>query len=217
MSTGWVKLHRKLVDWEWYSDVNTTRVFLHLLIVANHKSNKWRGIEISRGQRLTSISKLAKEVNLSERKIRTAIKHLKSTSEVTSYSSAQHTVFTVVNYESYQEATSEVTSERQTSDKQVTTNKNDKNEKNVNKENMSVITDAFSFFWNSYPLERRKNKKGCLEKYKSKCKGMTPEQIEALTNKIINDLERRLGELKEVKFLPMTESYLNQNRWEDNE
>ena len=46
---------------------------------------------------------------------------------------------------------------------------------------------------------------------------MTPEQIEALTNKIINDLERRLGELKEVKFLPMTESYLNQNRWEDNE
>ena len=65
MSTGWVKLHRQLLDWEWYNDVNTTRVFLHLLLVANHKDNNWRGIEIKRGQRLTSISGLASETNLS--------------------------------------------------------------------------------------------------------------------------------------------------------
>ena len=86
-----------------------------------------------------------------------------------------------------------------------------------NKENMSVITDAFSFFWDSYPLKRRKNKKGCFEKYKSKCKGMDVNQIEDFTNKIINDLERRLSELEDIKYLPMTEPYLNQNRWEDNE
>ncbi len=151
MSTGWVKLHRKLVDWEWYSDVNTTRVFLHLLMMANHKSNNWRGIEVARGQRLTSILKLSKEVNLSERKIRTAIKHLKSTNEVTSYSNAQHTVFTIVNYESYQEATSEGSNERQASDKQVTTNNNDKNDKNVNKDIHQQIADMWNASFSELP------------------------------------------------------------------
>ena len=95
--SGWIKLHRKLTEWEWYSDVNTSRVFLHLLLVANHKDNQWRGIHIKRGQRLTSFSKLAIETNLSIKNIRTAIKRLKSTNEVASYSNAQHTVFTVIN------------------------------------------------------------------------------------------------------------------------
>jgi len=72
MSTGWIKIHRQLLDWEWYNDVNTTRVFLHLLLVANHKDNKWRGIDIKRGQRLTSISALADETSLSIKNIRTS-------------------------------------------------------------------------------------------------------------------------------------------------
>jgi len=61
MSSGWIKLHRKLLDWEWYDDVNTTRVFLHLLMVANHKDNNWRGITIKRGQKLTSLSSLQRK------------------------------------------------------------------------------------------------------------------------------------------------------------
>ena len=131
MSAGWIKIHRKLTRWEWYNDVNTTRVFLHLLLVANHKDNKWRGIEIKRGQRLTSISALAIETNLSIKNIRTSIKRLKSTNEVASHSTAQHTVFTMVNYDLYQEGASEVANKGQAKGKQGATNKNDKN---VNKE-----------------------------------------------------------------------------------
>ena len=131
MSSGWVKLHRKITEWEWYSDVNTTRVFLHLLVVANHKDKKWRGIDIKRGQRLTSISALSKETSLTIKNIRTAIKRLKSTNEVASYSTAQHTVFTMVNYDLYQEEASETANQGQTKGKQGATNKNVKNEKNV--------------------------------------------------------------------------------------
>ncbi len=132
MSSGWVKLHRKITEWEWYSDVNTTRVFLHLLVVANHKDKKWRGIDIKRGQRLTSISALSKETNLTIKNIRTAIKRLKATNEVASYSTAQHTVFTMVNYDLYQEEANETANQGQTEGKQGATNKNVKNEKNVN-------------------------------------------------------------------------------------
>jgi len=144
MSTGWVKLHRQLLDWEWYNDVNTTRVFLHLLIVANHKDNKWRGIDIKRGQRLTSISALASETNLSIKNIRTSIKRLKSTNEVASISTAQHTVFTMVNYDLYQDEASEVANKGQTKGKQGATNKNDKNENNVNKDLYQLVVDEFN-------------------------------------------------------------------------
>ena len=128
--SGWIKLHRKLTEWEWYSDVNTSRVFMHLLLVANHKDNQWRGISIKRGQRLTSISKLADETNLSIKNIRTSIKRLKATNEVASHSNAQHTVFTIVNYDLYQQEASEVASEGQAKGKQVATNKNVKNDNN---------------------------------------------------------------------------------------
>tara|TARA_R110000782_G_scaffold263152_1_gene355678 strand:- start:1249 stop:1947 length:699 start_codon:yes stop_codon:yes gene_type:complete len=148
MSTGWVKLHRQLLDWEWYNDVNTTRVFLHLLIVANHKANKWRGIDIKRGQRLSSIQGLATETNLSIKNIRTAIKRLKSTNEVASHSTAQHTVFTMVNYDLYQEEASETASKGQTKGKQGATNKNEKNDNNKkNKDLYQQIADEWNFIF----------------------------------------------------------------------
>ena len=102
MSTGWIKLHRQLLDWEWYDDINTSRLFIHLMLTANHKDNNWRGIEIKRGSRLTSLDKLSSETSLSVSKIRTSIKKLISTNEIASKSHSQHTVFTMINYDSYQ-------------------------------------------------------------------------------------------------------------------
>ena len=40
---GYIKLHRKLLEWEWYSDTNVKIVFLHCLLMANHDDTKWRG------------------------------------------------------------------------------------------------------------------------------------------------------------------------------
>ena len=50
---GWIKLHRKILDWEWYDDINTKVLFLHLLLTANHEEQKWRGKIIERGQLIT--------------------------------------------------------------------------------------------------------------------------------------------------------------------
>ena len=102
MNNGWIKLHRNLLEWEWYDDINTSRLFIHLLLTANHKDNNWRGIEIKRGSRLTSLDKLAKETGLTVSKIRTSIKKLISTQEIASKSHSQHTVFIMKNYDTYQ-------------------------------------------------------------------------------------------------------------------
>lgn len=138
---GWIKLHRKMLEWEWYDDPNCFRVFMHLLIIANHKDNKWRGRLIKRGQHLTSLGKLASGTGLTVSKVRTAIQKLESTGEIASLGGVQDTVFTIKKYDEYQgddTALAELsqandklmTSESQANDKPLATNKNDNKVKN---------------------------------------------------------------------------------------
>ncbi|MAO21768.1 MAG: hypothetical protein CMJ25_13550 [Phycisphaerae bacterium] len=213
MSTGWIKLHRQLLGWEWYSDVNTTRVFLHLLLVANHKDNNWRGIEIKRGQRLTSINALANETNLSIKNIRTSIKRLKSTNEVASHSTAQHTVFTMVNYDLYQDVANEVANEGQAKGKQRATNKNDNNDKNdKNKERSSLINDGFEHWWKDYP--KKADKKNSFTKFKVATKKLDDEGVTDFVNLITRDCKKRFVNTQK-EFVPLPTTYLNGERWND--
>ena len=102
MKSGYIFLHRSLLDWEWYTDVNTKTLFLHLLFTVNFEDRKWRGKIIKRGQRVCSRDQLAKETNLSVKQVRVALDHLKETGEVANESGPQGTVITVVNYDKYQ-------------------------------------------------------------------------------------------------------------------
>lgn len=113
---GWVKLHRKLLDWEWFSDIETTHLFIFLLLSANHEDKKWHGIEIKRGEFLTGRKKLAKLTGLSEQKIRYCVNRLKSTSEITTKSTNKYTIISIVKWEQYQEGVKKTTNK--------TTNKN---------------------------------------------------------------------------------------------
>lgn len=143
---GWIKLHRKLTEWEWYSDINVKTLFIHLLLTANHKDQKWKGIEIKRGQKLTSIEHLSKEIGLTYQQTRTAINKLKSTGEITSKTTNKYSLISVEKYNDYQicteknneQITNNLTTNQQSNNKQtnnqITTNKNDKNIKNEKKE-----------------------------------------------------------------------------------
>lgn len=131
MHRGFITLHRKIVDWEWYSDINVFRLFTHLILTANWKPKRWQGEIVNRGQKVISIQNLAQETGLTEQSVRTAIKKLKSTGELTSKSTNKYTVVTLTNYELYQseekqvtsKSTSELTNEEQTTNKQLTTTK----------------------------------------------------------------------------------------------
>lgn len=103
MENGWVKIHRKIMDWEWYDDHDTTRLFIHLLLLASHEDRQWHGMTIKRGQVLTSLADLAQGTSLSVRKIRTSMTRLKSTSNLTSKTTNKFSLITICNYESYQD------------------------------------------------------------------------------------------------------------------
>ena len=97
---NYIKLDRKILEWEWYSDANTMRLFMHCLLKANWKSGKLNGVSIPRGSFATSYAALASQTKLSVRSIRTALKHLKTTGEVTSRTYHDFTIITVKNYNS---------------------------------------------------------------------------------------------------------------------
>ena len=145
MSNGWIKIHRQILEWEWYDEPNTLRLFLHLLLKANHKNKSYRGVEIKEGQVMTGYDKLAKELSLSTQKIRTAINKLKSTNEITSVSTSQGTIIQIVKYKEYQVVTSKLTDEQQTNNKRITTNKNVKKEKNIDERKQSFRKSIASF------------------------------------------------------------------------
>lgn len=115
---GFILLHRKLLEWEWYSDLKVTRLFIHLLLKANHKPNKWQGIKVKRGEHITSFAKLSHDTKLSVKEIRTALSKLKRTNEVTTKSTSQNTIIQLVNYDKYQAKANEGQAERQTKGKQ---------------------------------------------------------------------------------------------------
>jgi len=150
MST-WVKLYRKINEWEWYKESEMVHLFLHLILSANHKEGKWKGITIEKGQLVTGRKQLSLETGISERTIRTCINRLKSTSEIALKTTNKFSIITICKYDDYQAnifetdqqndqlTDQQLTSKRPTNDQQLTTNKNNKNNKN-DKNNKEVYT-----------------------------------------------------------------------------
>ena len=154
---GWIKIHRQLLEWEWYDDINVKVLFFHLLLKANHKPKKYKGKLIEVGQHVTGLEVLCKETGLSIQKIRTAISKLKSTNEITIKTSSKGTVIQIVNYTKYQIVTNELTNQQQTSNKRATTNKNDKNVKNDIKERKAEFKKLLAKHKDVYVLEMIKD------------------------------------------------------------
>lgn len=127
MADAFIKLYKKMLDWEWYDDPNTCRLFIHCLLKANWKSGSWHGINYEPGQFITSLPSLAAETKLSVRQVRVALDHLKMTGELTDFRQSNCRVITVNNWNEYQgndrPNVKRVTDKRQTCDRPVTVDK----------------------------------------------------------------------------------------------
>jgi len=138
---GRIKLHRQIIEWEWYSDINVRLVFFHFLMLANHKDNKWKWQIIKEWQFISWINSLSSQIWLSVQQIRTAINKLKATNELTIKSTNKNSLITIVWRSKYQPkenkktstSTNNSTNKQQTNNKQITTNKNENNKENEKK------------------------------------------------------------------------------------
>lgn len=225
---GFITLYRKLVDWEWYKVGNTKDLFIHLLLTANFKDTRYKGIEIKRGQKLTSLTALSTETGMTIQQTRTALDHLKLTGEVTDTVTPHYRVITVIKYDDYQNLTDKSTDNQQTTNKQInkqttgkTTanqqhNNNDNNDNNVdndNNETMEQYTCDFDFdvFWNEYP--KKVDKQAALKAWKK----IKPD--EGLMQQIVASVRKWKASdqwnKENGQYIPYPATWLNKRRWED--
>lgn len=123
---GYLILYRSFLTWEWYSTPVVKDVFLHCLFKANYKDQNWKGQIIKKGQFVTSLEHLSKELGLSVQQIRTSLIKLEKTQNITRTSTSRNTIITVVNWHKYHKP-------QQTNNKQITNNQQQLNK--GNKEN----------------------------------------------------------------------------------
>ena len=98
MSTGWIKLHRSLIDWEWYDDHNATRLLIHVIISVNYEDKKWKGVEVKKGSMIFSWGTLSEAVGLTQKQCRTAMSKLEKSGEVARFVAGRWQVLTLIKW-----------------------------------------------------------------------------------------------------------------------
>ena len=101
--TGWVKLHRSILDWQWIGDPNVVVVFLQILLRVNRVAKRWQGIDIPPGSFVTSRETLAQSCGLSEKQVRRALEVLKGAETIGTERAGLGQMVSLRNWEEYQE------------------------------------------------------------------------------------------------------------------
>lgn len=96
---GFIKIHRRMLGWEWYDNPKTKAVFLHLLLTANWKRTTYHGYDLNAGDVIIGRKKLASALGISERETRTALEHLKRSGEITTIKTTNK--FTIIRVEKW--------------------------------------------------------------------------------------------------------------------
>lgn len=100
---GFVKIHRKILKWEWWDDYATRNVFLYLLLKANYEDGEWKKIPVKRGQFITSREKIARECGLKVQPARRALNNLQNSQQITIKSTSKYSLIEINNYDLYQQ------------------------------------------------------------------------------------------------------------------
>lgn len=145
-----VKIYRKLLTWEWYSEPLTKVVFLHFLLLCASQEYSYKWVKLLPWQCTIWIRDTAKLLGMSVQNLRTAITRLKSTHEITHQPTHKYTLITVVNWEEYQhndcklthEVTHQLTNDQHSTNTVLTHNKEYKNNKNKKEKEIIINNNS---------------------------------------------------------------------------
>lgn len=168
---GWVKVHRALSDHHISSDPATLSIWIHLLLLANHKETKrminGRVIAIQPGQLITSRKSLAAKTGVNESKVERVLLALKNEQQIEQHGTSKFRVISIVKWAEYQQdeqqAEQLVNSKRTTDEQQMNTPEevsiDTKKVKNDKKVKPTVSSDLFESAWKLYPKREGSNPK----------------------------------------------------------
>lgn len=107
---GWISIYRKIQEhWIWNSNepFDKRSAWIDLLLLVNHQKEKIKFnndiIEIERGQKITSLEKLAKRWNWSRHKVSNYLNHLEQDGMLVQIRDNKKTLISIENYDKYQD------------------------------------------------------------------------------------------------------------------
>lgn len=227
---GWISLYRKIEDnWLW-DDKPFARgqAWIDLLILANHQDNKvfFEGqvVEMIRGSKITSLRKLSDRWGWSLTKTKKFLEELQNEKMLVYKSDSKKTIYTIVNYSSYQtreniESNTEVTLKEHQSNTEVTLKETDNNVNNANNANNNINIYIVEQVVDYLNAKTGKSFKHTSKMTRSKInarleEGFTLDDfkkvIDIKTSEWLNDANMQLYLRPETLFGNKFEGYLNQ-------
>jgi hypothetical protein len=123
MNNTWVKLHRNIVDWEWFDDKNALKLLIYLNVKVNIVDKQWKGITVKRGSLVTGKYSITEDLGISVQQYRTALKKLVQSGEIVKKSTNAYTILTLTKWEKMQHEqqtdNKRITNEQQTDNKRI--------------------------------------------------------------------------------------------------
>ena len=210
MGPGWIKLHRSLLDWQWFGSKNHLIVFINLLLRCNYRETKYKKQTIMPGQILTGRKQISSWTGISEATVYRILCDLEDTNEVNIKKTSKYSIITIVNWCNYQ------SDEQQTGQQVIhqvnnkrTTNEHILRKKEGKKERINNAHLDFETLYQKYPRKIGK-KKGidiCLRKIK------TQSDFEKLDQAIKNYSEYCDNHQTDKKFIKHFSTFMGS--WED--
>ena len=220
---GFVKISDDLSNWRWIDDKNTTYVYLRLLLMAAWSDRFQNGVEIKRGQLVTTYPKIGEICGITARQARTIIERLKATGKVSVRIKPQFSIITMLEYDvgssDVSQNVSRMSGECQTACQSNVSptlyNTNIQIGKQTNTAPAAreggVLSEYFDKFWSAYP--KKTAKQGAFKAFVK----LKPD--EELLNKMLSSLEQQKKSVQWTKdngqYIPYPATWLNGKRWED--
>jgi len=108
--TGFIVLHRKLLEWKYFYSPYALKLWIYLLLRANWKTGYFLGVEIPRGSLATSMRRLALDTEMDVNTVRKWIKRFQEEDMITVKTSNRFTHIFINNYATFQDIADEQSS-----------------------------------------------------------------------------------------------------------
>jgi len=156
-NSGWISLHRKILEHPIFSDPQAFTLWVQLLLRANHKEKKVmvgnKFIEVKRGQLLTGRNKLVEYTGIDRNKIERLLNLFENEAQIEQQKTTKYRLISITNYNQYQDTEHQTSIKRATNEQQTSTNNN------VNNENKNIPYQQFADTYNEYFAEVTGNPK----------------------------------------------------------
>ena len=113
-NTGWIKIYRSLLYWEWADVPEMMALWVRLLLMANHDTTTWHGVTIEAGQLVTTYDQLAAVSGLSVKQVRLCMSRLAESGQITIERAEKRQLVSISNYKQFQELENEKGQEKGT-------------------------------------------------------------------------------------------------------